>query len=145
MATRFRDSADRVGADVVADRARDAPARPRHPGTGRRPRPGALIGPDGTLPVTALPSPAEPVHMGLPHERHLRPRLWVALAGGLQLGAALGDFQDHVSAAATSYDIVYLDPASRKQGMVAVTTPGWAANRNLQGLRFNFTATATHA
>ncbi len=41
--------------------------------------------------MTALPSPAEPVHMGLPHERHLRPRLWVALAGGLPvLALAMG-------------------------------------------------------
>ncbi len=41
--------------------------------------------------MTALPSPAEPVHMGLPHERHLRPRLWVALSGGLPvLALAMG-------------------------------------------------------
>ncbi|MFZ9746513.1 MAG: copper-translocating P-type ATPase, partial [Opitutaceae bacterium] len=42
-----------------------------------------------TLPE--LPSPTEPVHMGLPHERHLRPRLWVALACGLPvLALAMG-------------------------------------------------------
>jgi P-type Cu+ transporter len=34
-------------------------------------------------PVGNLPPPNEPVYMGLPHERYLRPRLWVALALGL--------------------------------------------------------------
>jgi Cu+-exporting ATPase len=48
-------------------------------------------GPGGIVPLTDLPSPTEPVHMGLPHERHLRPRLWVALACGLPvLALAMG-------------------------------------------------------
>jgi P-type Cu+ transporter len=41
---------------------------------------------------TALPPPDEKVYMGLPHERYLRPRLWVALVLGLPVIAiAMGE------------------------------------------------------
>jgi len=44
-----------------------------------------------SLPDTGLPAPDEPVYMGLPHERYLRPRLYVALALALPvLALAMG-------------------------------------------------------
>ncbi|MCX6944909.1 MAG: copper-translocating P-type ATPase [Opitutales bacterium] len=42
-------------------------------------------------PTPSLPPPGEPVYMGLPHERHLRPRLYAALALALPvLALAMG-------------------------------------------------------
>ena len=39
-----------------------------------------------------LPPPTEIVYMGLPHERYLRPRLWVAVVLGVPvLGLAMGE------------------------------------------------------
>jgi P-type Cu+ transporter len=64
-----------------------------------------------------LPPPNEPVYMGLPHERYLRPRLWAALALGLPvIGIAMGEM-----AAPSLFHAI--DPRALSWIQLVLTTP----------------------
>lgn len=101
--------------------------------------------------MTVLPSPTEPVHMGLPHERHLRPRLWVALGSGIPvLLLAMGGM--------VAPGLVHgLDPGLLAWVQLALTTPiflwagaplnrrWWRSIRERDPNMFTMTVTGTGA